>query len=133
MIIVNNDDRSYRFKWFLFIHLKYFIDETKFQILLIVWLKISRFEIPLVACCGYRGTYNNGGCGGKLPVNGSQIFVGSYEHLRVNWDEIHYSEAANKFVFNQILTRAFFDPLVPLEMACHNIYILRCLYIKINK
>ena len=98
-------------------------------------MKISRFEIPLVACCGYRGTYNNGGCaccgyrgtynnggcGGKLPVNGSQIFIGSYEHLRVNWDEIHYSEAANKFVFNQISTRAFFDPPVPLEMACHNI------------
>ena len=84
-------------------------------------MKISRFEIPLVACCGYGGTYNNGDCGGKFSVNGSQIFVGSCEHLRVNWDEIHYTEAANKFVFDQISTGAFSDPPVPLEMACHNI------------
>ena len=39
------------------------------------------------------------------------------KHLRVNWDEIHYTEAANKFVFNKISTRAFSD----LEMAYHNI------------
>ncbi|KAK7839552.1 esterase [Quercus suber] len=79
------------------------------------------FEIPLVACCGYGGTYNNGGCGGKFPVNRSQIFVGSCEHLKINWNEIHYTKAANKFVFDQISTGAFSYPLVPLKMACRNI------------
>ncbi|KAK4572821.1 hypothetical protein RGQ29_031013 [Quercus rubra] len=84
------------------------------------------FELPLVACCGYGGMYNDSssvGCGGTITVNGSQIFVGSCEHpsVRVNWDGVHYTEAANKFVFNQISTGAFSDPPIPLKMACHNI------------
>ena len=89
-------------------------------------LKISGFELPLVACCGYGGMYNDSssvGCGGTITVNGSQIFVGSCEHpsVRVNWDGVHYTEAANKFVFDQISTGAFSDPPIPLKMACHNI------------
>nr|POE57596.1 esterase [Quercus suber] len=83
------------------------------------------FELPLVACCGYGGMYNYSssvGCGGTITVNGSQIFVGSCERpsVRVNWDGIHYTEAANKFVFDQISTGAFSDPPIPLKMACHN-------------
>ncbi|XP_050251222.1 esterase-like isoform X5 [Quercus robur] len=84
------------------------------------------FELPLVACCGYGGMYNYSssvGCGGTITVNGSQIFVGSCDRpsVRVNWDGIHYTEAANKFVFDQISTGAFSDPPIPLKMACHNI------------
>ncbi|XP_062149835.1 esterase-like [Alnus glutinosa] len=84
------------------------------------------FELPLVACCGYGGKYNYSdsvGCGGTITVNGSQIFVGSCESpsVRVNWDGIHYTEAANKFVFDQISTGAFSDPPIPLKMACHHI------------
>ncbi|KAG2708994.1 hypothetical protein I3760_05G218700 [Carya illinoinensis] len=84
------------------------------------------FELPLVACCGYGGKYNYSisvGCGGTVMVNGSQIFVGSCERpsVRVNWDGIHYTEAANKFVFAQISTGAFSDPPVPLKMACHQV------------
>ncbi|XP_059433932.1 esterase-like isoform X2 [Corylus avellana] len=84
------------------------------------------FEFPLVACCGYGGKYNYSNsvrCGGTITVNGSQIFVGSCEHpsVRVNWDGFHYTEAANKFVFNQISTGAFSDPPIPLKMACHRV------------
>ena len=59
----------------------------------------------------------------QFTVNGSQIFVGSCECplVRVNWDGIHYIEAANKFVFDQISTGAFSDPSIPLKMACHDI------------
>ncbi|XP_023889376.2 esterase [Quercus suber] len=82
------------------------------------------FELPLVACCGYGGMYNyNVGCGGTITVNGSQTFVGSCERpsVRVNWDGIHYTEVANKFVFDLISTGTFSDPPIPLKMACHNI------------
>ncbi|CAJ2674481.1 unnamed protein product [Trifolium pratense] len=82
------------------------------------------FEHPLVACCGYGGQYNysnNAGCGGTIEVNGTHIFVGSCERAstRVNWDGVHYTEAANKFIFHQISNGAFSDPHIPLNMACH--------------
>ena len=89
-------------------------------------MKITGFEIPLIACYGYGGIYNysnNVGCGGTITVNGSQIFVGLCECplVRVSWDGIHYIEAANKFVFDQISTGAFSDPPIPLKIACHDI------------
>ncbi|XP_021806580.1 esterase-like [Prunus avium] len=82
------------------------------------------FELPLVACCGYGGKYNfnsSAECGGTVAVNGSQIFVGSCKRpsARVNWDGIHYTEAAAKFVFDKISTGAFSDPPFPLKQACH--------------
>ncbi|PQM37514.1 esterase-like [Prunus yedoensis var. nudiflora] len=82
------------------------------------------FELPLVACCGYGGKYNfnsSAECGGTVEVNGSQIFVGSCKRpsARVNWDGIHYTEAAAKFVFDKISTGAFSDPPFPLKQACH--------------
>ncbi|GMN51782.1 hypothetical protein TIFTF001_020942 [Ficus carica] len=81
------------------------------------------FELPLVACCGYGGSYNYSasvGCGGTITVNGTQIFVGScgQASVRVNWDGIHYTEAANKFIFDKISTGAFSDPPIPLRNAC---------------
>ncbi|XP_059631811.1 esterase-like [Cornus florida] len=83
------------------------------------------FEHPLVACCGYGGKYNFssvGVCGDTVTVNGSQIFIGSCERpsVRVNWDGVHYTEAAAKFVFDKISTGEFSDPPVPLRMACHS-------------
>ena len=89
-------------------------------------MKILGFELPLVACFGYGGMYNYSssvGCGGTITFNGSQIYVGSCERplVRVNGDGIHYTEAANKFVSDQISTGAFSDPSIPLKMACHNI------------
>nr|XP_012570621.1 uncharacterized protein LOC101514585 [Cicer arietinum] len=82
------------------------------------------FEHPLVACCGYGGKYNYSSivrCGGTIEVNGTQIFVGSCKrpYVRVNWDGAHYTEAANKFIFQQISSGAFSDPPIPLNMACH--------------
>jgi len=82
------------------------------------------FEHPLVTCCGYGGEYNYNprvGCGETIHVNDSEIFVGSCERpfVRVIWDGEHYTEAASKFIFNQISTGAFSDPPLPLSMACH--------------
>lgn len=83
------------------------------------------FELPLVACCGYGGKYNNSKtarCGSPAIINGSQIILDSScdrPWVRVSWDGVHYTEAANKFTFDQISTGAFSDPPIPLNFACH--------------
>ncbi|KAM7252875.1 hypothetical protein ACFE04_025493 [Oxalis oulophora] len=79
------------------------------------------FELPLVACCGYGGKYNfnsAGTCGSTINVNGSEIFAAACEHpsARVNWDGYHYTDAANKFIFDQISTGAFSDPPITLNL-----------------
>ncbi|XP_038704988.1 esterase-like [Tripterygium wilfordii] len=82
------------------------------------------FELPLVACCGHGGKYNftvGVFCGDTITINGTQISVDSCERpdVRVIWDGVHYTDATNKFVFDQISTGAFSDPPIPLRMACH--------------
>ncbi|CAL0317930.1 unnamed protein product [Lupinus luteus] len=79
---------------------------------------------PHVACCGYGGKYNynvNFSCGSTINTNGTEKLVGSCgkPSVRIVWDGTHYTEAANKVVFNKIATGAFTDPPVPLNMACH--------------
>ncbi|KAK8933607.1 GDSL esterase/lipase [Platanthera zijinensis] len=81
------------------------------------------FEHPLVACCGHGGVYNynkNFGCGSKREVNGTEIVIGSCKEplKRVNWDGVHYTEFANKWIFDQISEGNFSDPPLSLRMAC---------------
>lgn len=85
------------------------------------------FDDPLLTCCGYGGgRYNldlSVGCGGKKQVNGTSVVVGkSCENpsKRVSWDGVHFTEAANKFVFDQIVAGALSDPPVALRQACHS-------------
>ncbi|XP_072950722.1 GDSL esterase/lipase ACHE [Typha angustifolia] len=80
------------------------------------------FEHPLVACCGHGGEYNHDvGCGGKMVVNNTEVLVGkSCEEpsKSICWDGVHYTEAGNKIVFDQIAAGALSDPPVPIRMAC---------------
>ena len=79
------------------------------------------FELPHVACCGHGGQYNNlAFCGETVNINGTKLFGGSCKNpsKRVIWDGTHYTEAANKVVFDQISTGAFSDPPNPLNRAC---------------
>ncbi|WVZ66513.1 hypothetical protein U9M48_015722 [Paspalum notatum var. saurae] len=83
------------------------------------------FDDPLLTCCGHGGRYNfdlNIGCGGRKQMNGTWVVVGSCEDpsKRVSWDGVHFTEAANKFVFDQIVAGALSDPPVPLRQACHS-------------
>ncbi|RDX71701.1 hypothetical protein CR513_48900, partial [Mucuna pruriens] len=83
-----------------------------------------RFEFPDVACCGHGGKYNFNhfdGCGGTLKVNGTDVVVGSCKRPsgRVILDGTHYTEAANKVVFDLISSGSFSDPPIPLKMACN--------------
>ncbi|XP_022873783.1 GDSL esterase/lipase At3g26430-like [Olea europaea var. sylvestris] len=83
------------------------------------------FVHPLRACCGHGGRYNYNvhyGCGSKMKVNGKEVMVGKSckdPSVVINWDGVHYTEAANKWVFDQIVNGSFSDPPIPLKMACH--------------
>ncbi|CAJ2674462.1 esterase-like [Trifolium pratense] len=82
------------------------------------------FELPFVTCCGYGGKHNwniNNKCGEFININGTKHVVSSCKNpsTRVIWDGGHYTEAANKVIFDKISTGAFTDPPIPLNMACH--------------
>nr|DAD30772.1 TPA_asm: hypothetical protein HUJ06_009623 [Nelumbo nucifera] len=83
------------------------------------------FKHSLSACCGHGGKYNynrNVGCGGKVSMHGKQILLGrscNDPSVWINWDGVHYTEAANKWVFQQIVDGSFSDPPIPLKFACH--------------
>ncbi|XP_015894506.2 alpha-L-fucosidase 3 [Ziziphus jujuba] len=82
------------------------------------------FVDPLRACCGHGGKYNynaNIGCGAMKNVNGTQIMIGKAckdPGVKVIWDGVHFTQAANKFITEHIETGAFSDPPIPLKMAC---------------
>ncbi|KAE8717790.1 Esterase [Hibiscus syriacus] len=82
------------------------------------------FESPLVACCGQGGEYNYNvavECGETKSVNGMDIRAGSCKDpsVRVSWDGVHFTEAANKFAFDRVSTGSFSKPPIPLKLACH--------------
>ncbi|KAE8711914.1 Esterase [Hibiscus syriacus] len=82
------------------------------------------FESPLVACCGHGGKHNyNVGveCGQTISVNGMDIRAGSCKDpsVRISWDGVHFTEAANKFAFDLVSTGSFNNPPIPLKLACH--------------
>ncbi|KAK9053024.1 hypothetical protein SSX86_029654 [Deinandra increscens subsp. villosa] len=83
------------------------------------------FVHPLRACCGHGGKYNFNlhiGCGGKVKINGKDILVAKAcedPAVMINWDGIHYTQAANKWIFDQIVNGSFSDPPIPIGLACH--------------
>eukprot|EP00257_Ricinus_communis_P010302 XP_002530043.2 GDSL esterase/lipase At3g26430 [Ricinus communis] len=82
------------------------------------------FNESLRACCGHGGKYNYNkkiGCGGKITVRGKQVLVGKScddPSVWINWDGVHYTQAANKWIFEQIVDGSYSDPPIPLKMAC---------------
>ncbi|KAI7732792.1 hypothetical protein M8C21_033612 [Ambrosia artemisiifolia] len=100
-----------------------YVDIYKARYTLISQAHKHGFEHPLRACCGYGGKYNYNihvGCGGKVNDNGKEITVGSCKDPSVTiiWDGIHYTEAANKWVFAHIVNGSYSHPWTPLPMAC---------------
>ena len=82
---------------------------------------------PLLICCGHdAGPYNfdpKVGCGGKALVSGKWVVLGKPcddPSRRVSWDGVHFTEAANKFVFDQIVGGALSDPPMPVRHACRS-------------
>ncbi|KAI3696477.1 hypothetical protein L1987_79494 [Smallanthus sonchifolius] len=86
------------------------------------------FEHPLRACCGHGGKYNYNmhiGCGGKVKIKGKDVLVGKAcedPTVMINWDGVHYSQAGNKWIFDQIVNGSFSDPPIPIGFACYKQY-----------
>ncbi|XP_042378931.1 GDSL esterase/lipase ACHE-like [Zingiber officinale] len=82
------------------------------------------FEQPFVACCGHGGKYNfdaRYGCGATETINNTKIIISNTctdPSKRICWDGYHYTEAANKWVFDRIVNGAFSDPPIPVAMTC---------------
>ncbi|CAN1232837.1 GDSL esterase/lipase At1g54790 [Linum perenne] len=74
------------------------------------------FEQPIMACCGYGGpplNYDSRvGCGQTKVINGTSATAKACNDSTeyVNWDGIHYTEAANQYVSSEILTGKYSDP-----------------------
>ncbi|AEE33147.1 GDSL-like Lipase/Acylhydrolase superfamily protein [Arabidopsis thaliana] len=74
------------------------------------------FEKPLMACCGVGGAPLNYDsritCGQTKVLDGISVTAKACNDSSeyINWDGIHYTEAANEFVSSQILTGKYSDP-----------------------
>ncbi|GMI70790.1 hypothetical protein like AT3G26430 [Hibiscus trionum] len=83
------------------------------------------FNQTLRTCCGHGGKYNYNkklGCGGKVHTHGKDVLVAAPckdPSSHVNWDGVHFTEGANRYIFERIVDGSFSDPPNPLNMACH--------------
>lgn len=87
--------------------------------------EMAGFENPLITCCGHGGKYNynmNIGCGQTMMVDGKEVVIGKAcedPSKAVTWDGVHYTQAANKKIFELIADGSYSDPPIPLKRACH--------------
>ncbi|KAK2438477.1 GDSL esterase/lipase [Trifolium repens] len=78
-------------------------------------------EEAVIACCGHGGKYNFNNlarCGATKIVNGEKIVIAKSckdPSVKIIWDGIHYTEAANKWIFEQIANGKFSDPPISLK------------------
>lgn len=84
------------------------------------------FKEPLAACCGYGGLPLNFDsrivCGQTKILDGSTVTAKACSNTSeyINWDGTHYTEAANRHAFEQILKGNYSYPRMsmnePLEI-----------------
>ncbi|XP_045824590.1 GDSL esterase/lipase At3g26430-like isoform X3 [Trifolium pratense] len=78
-------------------------------------------ENSVVACCGDGGKYNfnnHARCGATKIVNGEKIVIAKSckdPSVKIIWDGIHFTEAANEWIFEQIANGEFSDPPISLK------------------
>ncbi|CAN6481894.1 unnamed protein product [Victoria cruziana] len=93
-----------------------YVDIFTIKVNLIANFSKYGFEQPIMACCGYGGpplNYDSRvSCGRTKIINGTSVTAGGCSDVTdyVNWDGIHYTEAANFHVASRILTGKFSDP-----------------------
>ncbi|EPS70495.1 acetylcholinesterase, partial [Genlisea aurea] len=76
---------------------------------------------PFGICCGYHGIGYDIWCGNSGALNGSQVYADSCSDPSavISWDGVHYSEAANRWISNQIINGSFSDPPTSIHDSCH--------------
>ncbi|KAL3629158.1 hypothetical protein CASFOL_026380 [Castilleja foliolosa] len=82
--------------------------------------RLYGFERPMKICCGHHKNNVHVGCGQRMMINGSDVFGSACGSPMtcISWDGVHYSQAANQWVANQILNGSFSDPPVQISSAC---------------
>ncbi|KAG5604799.1 hypothetical protein H5410_026291 [Solanum commersonii] len=104
-----------------------YVDVYSVKYSLIGHAKKLGFENPFLACRGHGGKYNYNRfieCGSEKVVNGKEIVIASSckdPSVRVSWDGTHFTKAANKWIFDQIVNGSFSDPPIPLSLACNRL------------
>lgn len=93
------------------------LNQRKILVVVIKFVyEVAGFEQPLMACCGVGGpplNYDSRvACGQTKVLNGTTVTAKgcSNSSAYINWDGIHYTEAANQYVVAQILTGKYSDP-----------------------
>ncbi|KAI3817520.1 hypothetical protein L1987_11312 [Smallanthus sonchifolius] len=89
---------------------------------------VDVYSVKSTIDCGDGGKYNFNmhiGCGGKFKINGKDVLVGKTcedPTVMINRDGVHYTQAANKWIFDQIVNGSFSDLPIPIGLACHKQY-----------
>ncbi|XP_057481923.1 GDSL esterase/lipase At5g14450-like [Actinidia eriantha] len=67
--------------------------------------KNQGFEDPFKICCGHHENGISIWCSNKAIINGTEVYGGSCANpsKAISWDGVHYTEAANLWIVNQIL------------------------------
>ncbi|KAK8630725.1 hypothetical protein V6N13_079505 [Hibiscus sabdariffa] len=92
-----------------------YVDIYSIKLNLISNYSLHGFQQPSMACCGYGGPPLNFDsqipCGVTKDLNGTTATANPCNNTAeyINWDGNHYTEAANRFVADQILTGNYSD------------------------
>uniref|UniRef100_A0A5B7BHY8 Putative Esterase isoform 2 n=1 Tax=Davidia involucrata TaxID=16924 RepID=A0A5B7BHY8_DAVIN len=83
--------------------------------------KNQGFEESFKICCGHHENGISIWCGQKANINGTEVYGESCADPSkvISWDGVHYSEAANLWIANQIMNGSLSDPPIPIAQASH--------------
>ncbi|KAJ0692646.1 putative alpha-L-fucosidase [Helianthus annuus] len=97
-----------------------YVDMYSAKYQLISKAKDLGFKEGFTICCGYHDQDNDIYCGNKGKINGSEVFAGSCKDPTkvISWDGVHYSDAANRWIANQITYGLFSDPPLSIIEIC---------------
>ncbi|CAN1152214.1 GDSL esterase/lipase At3g26430 [Linum perenne] len=82
------------------------------------------FEDPLGFCCGHLGDDYEVKCGMEMKLENGTVVHGTAcrdPSKYISWDNIHYTEAANRWVAERISDGSMSDPKVPIVEACSSV------------
>lgn len=91
---------------------------VKLFLTLINNLIFSGFENPLMACCGYGGPPYNYNQNIKCGETGYNVCKDGSRYI--NWDGLHYTEAANAIIASKIHSTAYSQPPLKFNFFCNN-------------
>ncbi|KAH6833336.1 GDSL-like Lipase/Acylhydrolase superfamily protein [Perilla frutescens var. hirtella] len=97
-----------------------YVDVYSAKYLLISNTTYYGFGEAMKICCGRHDGGVEVWCGQRRVVNGEKVEGVSCRSPEsyVSWDGVHYSQAANQWIADRLLTASFSDPPTPIASAC---------------